>query len=296
MSKGHRHKKKNLELIDSYMDNHHTFTDDPNLDFDEEEAHYWRQLRGWITPYVKPSSIHIRQKKSEVIGFSQGHLSEFLKDLHPELRHKPEEILEYLEKKKILEPVDYYSDVVLPENAVDIFTTEIPEVADDLLSIEKVSKWLSDDIKKIVSELSDNIDKKEKRGDIIEMARFIADTYRRGIISLRRKVKTEKEERELQKEVEYYRSFGLSDSISDLFSDNPAIVTALGQADIRYLFQLISKSKTEIKNLEGIGQIRLEKIEEVLNSRGLTFTGKEKTENKRKRKPDPLESQIVNKV
>jgi hypothetical protein len=279
------------------MDIHHTFTDDLDLDFDEEEARYWRHLRGMFAPFVKPSStIHTRQRKSEVVGFSQGQLSEFLKDLHPELRHKPEEILEYLEKKKILEPVDYYSDVVLPETAVDIFTTEIPEVADDLLSVEKVSKWLSDDIKKIVLELSDNIDKKEKRSDIIDMARFIADTYRRGIISLRRKVKTEREERELQKEVEYYRSFGISDSISDLFNDNPAIVNSLGQADIRYLFQLISKSRTEIKNLEGIGQIRLEKIEEVLNSRGLTFTEKEKTENKRRRKPDPLESQIVNKV
>lgn len=292
--KGRRRYKKHMSMREFF----HEFGGGPGVsagytdEFDPDEAHYWANVRRMMGQNHHTLIEH--RRKPDILGFNQKQLAEFLKDLHPDLRHKNEEILSCLEKKKILEPVDYYCDLVLPEEAVDIFTTEIPEVVDDALSIEQVSKWLMDDVKKVISELSEkhagDIDRKET----IDWARFVTDTYRKGLISLRRKVKAELKERELQKEVEQYRDLGWSVPIDELFEDDQAIVNALEQADIRYLFQLIFKSKTEVKELDGIGQIRLDKIEERLLARDLTFTGKEpEKKKKKKKKSDPLEAQII---
>ena len=273
--------------FDLYMMQHAGFDGDF---YDEEEAHYWRLLRR--DPSIEDYhhfGVPRRQAPSrpKVEGFRRSGLSEFLKEMHPGLRHKEEEILNSLEKLKILEPVDYYSDVVLPEEAVDIFTTDLPEIIDDALSIEQIIKWLGDDVKKVWPGLvlgKDGVTK-ESREEAIDWAKFVVETYRKGLKSLRRKVRAELEERELQKEVKFYHEQGL-DIPMDNFFDDDGLINALESNGIRYLFQLIFKSRAEVKEFQGIGATRMERIDQKLEEFGLQFMGKEPEKKKKSKKKE----------
>lgn len=258
--------------------------------YDEEEAHYWRMMHGdpsmgeWCHFGVPRRRVH---SKPKVEGFRRKGLSEFLKEMHPDLRHKEEEILNSLENLKILETVDYYSNVVLPEEAVDIFTTDLPEIVDDVLSIEQIIKWLEDDVKKIWPGLvlgKEGVTR-ESREEAIDWAKFVVETYRKGLKSLRRKVKAELEERELQKEVKFYHEQGL-DVPMDNFFDDEGLINALESNGIRYLFQLIFKSRAEVKEFQGIGATRMERIDQKLEEFGLQFMGKEPEKKKKSKKKE----------
>lgn len=264
--------------------------------YDSEEAHYWEMMRNFQTHGEIHHFDTPRRNlppKPKVTGFKRKELSEFLKDMHPGLRHKEEEILNSLEKLKILEPVDYYNDVVPPEEAVDIFTTDIPEIVDDALSIEQIIKWLEDDVKKIWSGLVLGKEvTKESREEAIDWSKFVVETYRKGLKSLRRKVKAEFEERELQKEVKFYHEQGLDIMMEDLFEDE-GLINALEANGVRYLFQLIFKSKTEVKEFQGIGETRLERIEQKFDEFGLKFMGKEPEKKKKSKKKDDTKARVI---
>ena len=258
--------------------------------YDDEEAHYWKMMRE--NPAFRDYH-NVRDfgrqtpTKPKINGFRRKELMEFLKEMHPGLRHKEDEILNSLEKLKILEPVDYYNDVVLPEEAVDIFTTDLPEIVDDAMSIEQIIKWLGDDVKKIWPGLILGKEEvtKESREEAIDWAKYVVETYRRGLKALRRKVRAELEERELQKEVKFYHEQGLDIPMDDFFDDE-GLINALKSNGIRYLFQLIFKSRTEIKEIQGIGATRLERIDQKLEEYGLQFMGKEPEKKKKSKKKE----------
>ena len=270
--------------------------------FDPEEAHYWELIRqreglGDFHDFkILRNHISQSKKRPEVQGFTRKELVEYLKDLYPKLRHKEDEILNFMEKKKILQPIDYICDLVSPEEATDIFTTNIPEIIDDTLSIEQIIKWLMDDVKLVLGSLIEFGPGDLEREETLEWAGFVVETYRKGLKSLRRKVKAEKEERELEKLVEYYEPLGLSISMEELFGDDQALINSLEGAGIRYLFQLISKSKSEISEITGIGITRMERIENLLLSRDLKFLGKEpeKKNKKKKETKTKIKAKIVN--
>lgn len=286
MGKGKRRYNKGRKghKFDLYMMQHAGWDGDL---YDDEEAHYWRLMRenpeyhNFGVPRTRVSP------KPKIEGFRRKELSEFLKEMHPGLRHKEEEILNSLEKLKILEPVDYYSDVVLPEEAVDIFTTDLPEIIDDALSIEQVIKWLGDDIKKVWPGLvlGKNGVTKESREEAIEWAKFVVETYRKGLKSLRRKVRAELEEKELQKEVKFYHEQGLDIPMNNFFDDE-GLINALESNGIRYLFQLVFKSRAEVKEFQGIGATRMERIDQRLEEFGLQFMGKEPEKKKKSKKKE----------
>lgn len=295
MGKGKRRynrgRKHNFEL---YMLQHAGWDGDF---YDSEEAHYWRMMRGNPAFGGDVHSFGVYRRdippRPKVNGFKRKELAEFLKDMHQGLRHKEEEILNSLEKLKILEPVDYYSDVVLPEEAVDIFTTDIPEIVDDALSIEQIIKWLGDDVKKIWAGLVLGKEvTRESREEAIDWAKFVVETYRKGLKSLRRKVRAELEERELQKEVKFYHEQGLDILMEDFFDDE-GLINALESNGIRYLFQLIFKSRTEVKEFQGIGATRMERIDQKLEEFGLQFMGKEPEKKKKSKKKETIEAQVV---
>ena len=273
--------------------------------FDPEEAHYWEiiqqheNLEEGFHNFKIYGSRNLRsqlKKRPEIQGFTRKELVEYLKDLYPKLRHKEDDILNFMEKKKILQPIDYICDLVSPEEATDIFTTNIPKIIDDALSIEQIVKWLMDDVKLILGSLIEYGPGDLERDETLEWAEFVVETYRKGLKSLRRKVKAEKEDRELEKLVEYYKPLGLSISIEELFEDDQALINSLEYAGIRYLFQLISKSKSEIGEINGIGVTRMERIENTLLSMDLKFLGKEpeKKTKKKKETKTKIKAKIVN--
>ena len=298
-------KRKGKNMRGSFIDGHYRCKRGMQQIFDPDEAHYWETIRQiedldgdfhHFRIFESAGRLPKQKTRPEIQGFTRKDLVEYLKDLYPKLRHKEEEILNFLEKKKILEPVDYISDVVLPEEATDIFTTNIPKIIDDVLSIEQISKWLMDDIKLVLNSLTTCRPGDLEREETLDWAEYVMETYRKGLKSLRRKVKAEKEERELEKMVEYYKPLGLSISIDELFGDDQALVNSLEEAGIRYLFQLIYKSKSEIKEISGIGATRMDRIENSLLSMDLKFLGKEPEKKKKKKKEAKtgIKAKIVN--
>ena len=276
----------------------HEFGMPPSIEGDIDEVHYWRGVRerlslnsglGRLSPMRRESP----KRTEEVTGFNRKQLEEYLKDLHPNLRHGSDDILNALEKKEILEPIDYYCELVSPEKATDIFTTDIPEIIDNALSLEKITKWLIDDVKKAIDDLSKKQSGDSDRKEAIDWAKEITETYRKGLKSLRRRIKARLKEIELEKEIEKYREFGLSIQIEELFDDQ-GLINALELVDIQYLFQLIKKSRLEIKNLEGIGQLRLQKIDQMLASRGLKFYGKGPEKTRKRKSKGLIKAQVVN--
>lgn len=298
-------KRKGRNMRESFVDGHYFGRGRAQQVFDPDEAHYWETIRqieeldgNFHNFRIFESAGRLPRQKTrpEIQGFTRKDLVEYLRDLYPKLRHKEEEILNFLEKKKILEPVDYISDVVLPEEATDIFTTNIPKIIDDALSIEQISKWLMDDIKLVLNSLTTCNPGDPEREETLDWAEYVMETYRKGLKSLRRKVKAEKEERELEKLVEYYKPLGLSISIDELFEDDQALINSLEEAGIRYLFQLIYKSRSEINEINGIGTTRMERIENSLLSMDLKFLGKEPEKKKKKKKEAKtgIKAKIVN--
>ena len=212
--------------------------------------------------------------------------------MFPDLINSPEDILNQLERLNILEPIDFYSDETLPEEATDIFTTDIPTVVDYAMVISKIMKWIEGDIKKIWAGMKEGKPGDKTRAEAIDWALFVASTYRKGLRALRRKIMAEFEERELQKEVELYSASGLDIEIPDFFEDEPRLSTALESAGIRYLFQLLSLSRTQVAGIEGIGKTFMEKIDATLEKNNLSFWGKE-PEKKKKTKKKEIQSPAV---
>jgi len=328
-----KHKRKGRNMRGFFTDDHHLGRRRTQPVFDPDEAHYWEAIRRYeelegnfhsFNVFKGAGRLPRQETRPEIQGFTRKELVEYLRDLYPKpdkekekgnnpkqeegnnpkqeesnkpkLRHKEEEILNFLEKKKILEPVDYISDVVLPEEATEILTSNIPKIIDDALSIEQISKWLMDDVKLVLNSLATCRSGDLERDETLDWAEYVMDTYRKGLKSLRRKVKAEKEERDLEKLVEYYKPLGLSISIDDLFGDDQALVNSLENAGIRYLFQLIHKSKSEINEINGIGATRMDRIENSLLSMDLKFLGKEPEKKKKKKKEDKtgIKAKIVN--
>lgn len=293
MAGHHRHTSKDRRRFNPMREHfsYHHIGMSGSEDFDYQEEQYWAGLKG----FMASSRAH---RRNDIVGFSRKDLEKLLTELKPELRHKSLDIINLLEKIKILEPIDYYCDLTCPEKAVDIFTTDIPEVLDDVLSIDQISKWLLDDVKKIIPPLQKGSAGDKDREEAIDWAKYVASTYRRGLKALRRKVKAELEERELKKEVLFYEGTGLDATIEDFFEEeeDQGLINALEMSGIRYLFQLILKSKSEVKKFSGIGSIRFEKIEQKLKEQGFEFMGKEpekKKKTKTDKKENPLEAQIV---
>jgi hypothetical protein len=278
----HYNRHKKIDFVDD-LRHHFENRAHYNEDFDLEEEQYWRRQR------------REQERRAKIIGLTRPQAVAYLKEMVPGLRHKEEEILNSLERLKLLVPVDFYVDKVLPEEATDIFTTAIPEIIDDCLSIEQILKWVGDDIKKLIPPLS-GTPGDPKRKEAIEWAQYVVSTYRRGLKALRRKVKAELEERELQKEVALYHEQGLDIEMTDFFAqlEDPGLITSLEAAGIRYLFQLLSLSRSQVLEIQGIGKTRMDKIDSTLDEYGLDFWGKDPEKKKKKsKKSKDLSLQVV---
>ena len=269
-----------------FDDGLHHFENFPgDLNYDYEELEYWENR-----------NKRLREELNTPRGLTTEQACNYLKEMCPTLRHKEAEILAKLRKLGILDSVDgfIHDDEFLPERLTDIFTSGLPELVDDFLSVCQIVKWMDDDVKKVwTNNIKYGEPGEEDRIEDIKWAKFVMSTYRKGLKSLRRKVKSELEERELKKEVETYQGTGLEITMEEFLNEaeDQAIVTALESAGIRYLFQLLRHSLLEISSISGIGEKRLDRILKQLKVHGYEFRSEEekkkeaKKEKKKKKGP-----------
>ncbi len=227
---------------------------------DDFENDYERELARWMS---------LRRKRASTVpGFTRTTLIALTKELCPKLRHGEEDILNCLEKLHLLEPIDYKYDLVSPEEATDILTTELPYVVDNILSINQIGEWLNSDIKKIMKTVLETKDIPEEKSDAISLALFITETYRNGLKNLRRTVKARLLEEKAKRIKEEMPGTQAESKVEDYFK-NREITEILRSEGFRYVFEVIKHTKKDLITSTHLSIDNVLEIEHQLEKTGL---------------------------
>lgn len=232
---------------------------DPYID-EDFDAEYERELARWMSSR--------RKRASTVPGFTRTTLISLTKEFCPKLRHGDEDVLNCLEKLHLLEPIDYKFDLVSPEEATDILTTDLPYVADNILSINQIGDWLNSDIKKIMKTVLETKDIPEEKSDAISLALFITETYRNGLKNLRRIVKAKILEEKAKRIKEEMPGTQAESKVEDYFKSKE-ITEILRLEGFRYVFEVIKHSKKDLITSTRLSVDNVLEIEHQLEKTGL---------------------------